>query len=115
MDAHRVVGRDRAVDEGPARLAPVDLTLLLEGPVLLPEVQDFMLLGDEIDLVRHLFEWHKRLRYIFLAGPQSAQRPVRKTQTLCVLRGEQTFAETLKQKSFVPAQGRRIEIEPPRY
>src|SRR5205085_1321910 len=39
MDAHRVVGRDRPVDEAPASLAAVLLAQPLEGPLLLPALE----------------------------------------------------------------------------
>ena len=58
MDAHRVVGGDRAVEEGPARPALVLLAQLLEGVDLVPELQDRAFLGREIDLRLDFLERH---------------------------------------------------------
>ena len=50
VDAHRVVGRDRAVEEAPVRPAGVLGAQPGEGPPLAPGVEDLVLLGDEIGL-----------------------------------------------------------------
>ena len=47
MDAHRVVGRDRAVEEAPPRTAGVLGAQPRERPTLAPQIQDLVLLGDE--------------------------------------------------------------------
>src|SRR5439155_8887106 len=43
VDAHRVVGRDRPVDEAPALVAAVLLAQPLKGPLLLPALEDLVL------------------------------------------------------------------------
>src|SRR5262249_9963218 len=50
VDAHRVVGRDRAVEKRPLRLAAILLAELLERANALPELQNGPLLSREIDL-----------------------------------------------------------------
>ena len=50
VDAHRVVGRDRPVEEAPARAAGVLRAQPGERPALAPLGQDLVLLGDEIGL-----------------------------------------------------------------
>ena len=60
VDAHRVVGGDRAVEKRPLRLAAVLLAQLLEGLGPLPKLQDGPLLGREIDLRIYLVERHVR-------------------------------------------------------
>ena len=56
MDAHRVVRRDRAVDEAEARAAPVQLAELLERPLALPELEDLELEMVMVGLVREGWE-----------------------------------------------------------
>ena len=51
MDAHRVVGRDRPIDEGPVRVALVQLAQLLEGAALFPKRQHLSLLFRKIYFV----------------------------------------------------------------
>ncbi len=48
MHAHRPVGRDRAIDKGPALVALVHGPESAKGVGLAPEVQDGMFLSDEI-------------------------------------------------------------------
>ena len=50
VDAHRVVGRDRAVEEAPARSAGVLGAQSGEGPPFTPYVEELVLLGDEVGL-----------------------------------------------------------------
>ena len=50
VDAHRVVGRDRPVEEAPVRSAGVLGTQPGEGPPVAPQLEDLVLLGDEIGL-----------------------------------------------------------------
>ena len=50
VDAHRVVGRDRPVEEAPARAAGVLGAEPLERPPLAPQLQHLVLLGDEVGL-----------------------------------------------------------------
>src|SRR5262249_33136891 len=58
VDAHRVVGGDRAVEERPLRLAAVLRAQFLEGVRPPPELQHRPLLGREIDLRIYLVEGH---------------------------------------------------------
>src|SRR5262249_42362843 len=58
VDAHRVVGGDGAVEEGPADAARVLLAEGLEGPCAVPELEHRPLLGGEIDLSLYLVERH---------------------------------------------------------
>ena len=48
MDAHGVVGRDRAVEEAPARVARVLRAEARERPALSPFTEQVVLLGDEV-------------------------------------------------------------------
>ena len=48
VDAHRVVGRDRAVEEAPARVARVLRAKARERPALGPLTEQGVLLGDEV-------------------------------------------------------------------
>ena len=50
MDAHRVVGGDRPVEEAPVGSARVLRSQPGERPALLPEAQDLVLLGDQVRL-----------------------------------------------------------------
>jgi hypothetical protein len=52
MDAHRVVGGDRAVDEAESRPAAVLLTELLERSLALPRLEEPDLDGIVIGLIR---------------------------------------------------------------
>ena len=63
VDAHRVVGRDRAVEERPARLAAVLGPELFEDLALVPELQDGPLPGREIDLRFDFFERHRNVAF----------------------------------------------------
>ena len=56
MDAHRVVGRDRAVQEAPALTARVLGTQAGECPALTPDIEDLVLLRNEI---RFGADWSK--------------------------------------------------------
>ena len=56
MDSHRVVGRDRAVDEAEARAGAVQLAKLLEGSLPLPELEDLELEMVMVGLVREGWE-----------------------------------------------------------
>src|SRR5262249_27075877 len=60
VDAHRVVGGDPAVEEGPLRLAAVLLAEALEGLGALPEGEDGALQGREVYLRVYLLERHVR-------------------------------------------------------
>ena len=62
VDAHGVVGGDRAVDEGPLGLTLAQGDHLLEGALLLPELEHLPLLGGEIDFVGDFGKWHVGLR-----------------------------------------------------
>ena len=61
VDAHRVVGRDRAVEEAPLGPAGVLRTQPRERPALAPLAQDLVLLGDEVGLradgLEHSASW----------------------------------------------------------
>ena len=60
VDAHRVVGRDRAVEERPRRLAGVQRLALLEDAAGVPEGEHVALQLGEIDLTRlDLLERHR--------------------------------------------------------
>src|SRR4029079_6480498 len=48
VDAHRVVGRDRPVEEAPVRPVRVLGAQPLERPLLTPAGEEVVLLGDEI-------------------------------------------------------------------
>ena len=50
VDAHRVIGGDRSVEEAPARPALVLRAKPREGPTLAPQIQDLVLLGDKVGL-----------------------------------------------------------------
>src|SRR6478609_7965633 len=50
VDAHRVVGGDRTVEEAPAGPAGVLRAEALERPPLAPLGEDLVLLGDEVGL-----------------------------------------------------------------
>ncbi len=50
MDAHRVVGGDRAVEEAPLRAVRVLGAQPRERPPLAPQIQDLVLLGDKVGL-----------------------------------------------------------------
>src|SRR4029077_20687511 len=50
VDAHRVVGRDRPVEEAPPRPARALGAESRERPTLAPQIQDLVLLGDKIGL-----------------------------------------------------------------
>src|SRR5262249_2296341 len=78
VDAHRVVRRDRAVEERPAGLAAVQLLPLLENALPVPEREDRPLQGGEIDVLgldpgERAFgrAWHFRLRGIGHGGHSS--------------------------------------------
>ncbi len=74
VDAHRVVGGDRPVDERPVRVVLVQLAQLLEGAALLPELQKLALLFREIYLGRHFCEWHNSSIKIKLPSPDRDER-----------------------------------------
>ena len=65
MDAHRVVGRDRAVDETEERAALGQLLQLGEGVRLPPEVEDLVLQAHEVGPCRHRFHLHGEARSYF--------------------------------------------------
>ena len=62
VDAHRVVGRDRPVEEGPVRAARVLGAQLREGGALAPEVEDAVLLGSQVGLAGDRWERARRHR-----------------------------------------------------
>jgi len=58
MHAHRIVGRDRAIDKRPGRLALLQLAQVLKGLGLFPETQYLFLLRDIVHVGRDWIEWH---------------------------------------------------------
>ena len=59
VDAHRVVGGDGAVEEGPLRLAARSCARSFsKAPDVVPELEDGPFLGGEIDLRLDLLERH---------------------------------------------------------
>ena len=50
VDGHRVVGRDRTVEEAPFGTAGVLCTQPREGPTVAPPLEDLVFLGDEVGL-----------------------------------------------------------------
>jgi len=48
VKSHRVIGGDGTVNEGPARLALVQVAQFLEGLRVFPELQQLALLGGKI-------------------------------------------------------------------
>ena len=56
MDAHRIVGGDRSVEERPARFAAIFGAKLFEDLVFVPKPQNGALPGREIDLGFDLFK-----------------------------------------------------------
>jgi hypothetical protein len=73
MHTHRVVGCDRAINEGPGLLSGVQLAHFLKDAVLLPEAQQFPLLRGEIDFIGYFFE-HPYLQNYFLSTDFAAER-----------------------------------------
>ena len=55
VDAHRVVGRDRPVDEAEALVPGILRFQLAKAVVLLPELHDLVFHCDKFILIRHYF------------------------------------------------------------
>ena len=76
VDAHRVVGRDRPVDEAPARAASVALPELLERVLVVPPLEDLAL---EREVVRHgrerLEQRHDSIVGVALTHAGSGNKP----------------------------------------
>ena len=75
MDAHRVVGRDRSVQEAPALAARILGSQASEDPAIVPEVQDLVLLGDEIGLGADWSKHRPRCSECWLACGLARRRP----------------------------------------
>ena len=58
VHAHGIVGRDRAVEEGPLRFAFVATAQFFEGIDGLPKFEDGAFLSRKINLVANLIERH---------------------------------------------------------
>ncbi len=81
VDAHRVVGGDGAVEEGPARAVLVLFAQGVEGPRLVPELEDAAFLCREIGLRVHFLERHDgplaaTVRHVYLIGRQAEAEEV---------------------------------------
>ena len=75
VDAHRVVGRDRPVEEAPARPTGVLGAQAGERPALAPEGEDLVLLGDEIGLAGDGCEHLASDAGLWAAGARASCRP----------------------------------------